>query len=60
MRHSDSPSLPRAEPGINGLTSWNCMSRFVEIFEFHAAQQKAPKALSGSSLGNIRISFVTT
>jgi len=30
MRHSDSPLLPRAEPGINGLTSWGRkLSRFV-------------------------------
>ena len=25
VNHQGPPSTPRAEPGINGLTSWNCM-----------------------------------
>ena len=32
MRHSDSPSMSRAEPGINGLTRWGRnLSRFPEF-----------------------------
>jgi len=34
MRHSDSPSLPRAEPGIKGLTSWD--RKYTRLFASQA------------------------
>ncbi len=46
MRHSDSPSLPRAEPGINGLTSWlRKLSRFSNFTQPNRMPQERPVAV---------------